>query len=52
MRDVRALADIHQHYRYTPEGQQVVDDEMPEDFCSFRTRQCMTFNHAPNLDIN
>ena len=43
------LADIHEHQRYSPKGQQVVDNEMPKDFCSFRTRQNMIFNHVPKF---
>ena len=45
------LADIHQDQSNCPEGKQIVHDEVPEDVCPFRTRQSMSLNHAPNLDI-
>ena len=43
------LADIHQHQRYSPEGKQIVHDEVPKDVRPFRTRHSMSLNHAPKF---
>ncbi len=45
------LADIHQDQSNRPEGKQIVHDEVPKDVRPFRTRQSLSLNHAPNLDI-